>query len=166
MQLRISTPWKYDLVVESDDEAIVGSTFAVPRHKSRGKPRNALLEAAAEQVHAYFQRRLRRFDLPLAPAGTPFQLTIWELVASLSFGEFVSYGDLARVAGRPLAHRGVALAMRATPLDLFIPAHRVVGSDGRIRGAQPGSLRARLVAFERSPNRQKSNRSHSVVGSE
>ncbi|MEO6834777.1 MAG: methylated-DNA--[protein]-cysteine S-methyltransferase [Candidatus Tumulicola sp.] len=160
MRLRIPTPLKYDLIVESDEgRGIIASTFAPPRSGRPGKPGNALLAAAAEQVRAYFGRRLRRFDLPLAPAGTPFQLAIWELVASLSFGEFVSYGDLARAVGRPRAHRGVALAMGRTPLDLFIPAHRVVGSDGRVRGARPGSIRARLVAFERAP------RTRRVLGS-
>lgn len=153
MQLRIPTPWKCDLVVRSAGDAIVESTFAVTRAKRVEKPGDALLAAAAEQVRAYFARRLRRFDLPLDPAGTPFQRTLWELVAALSFGEFVSYADVARAAGRPLAHRGVAMAMGRTPIDLFIPAHRVVGSDGRVRGAAPGSMRARLVAFERAPRK-------------
>ncbi|MBV8491621.1 MAG: methylated-DNA--[protein]-cysteine S-methyltransferase [Candidatus Eremiobacteraeota bacterium] len=98
---------------------------------------------------AYFGRRLRRFDLPLALHGTAFQLDVWRVVAGLEFGEFVSYADVARGVGRPLAHRGVAMAMSRTPLDLFVPAHRVVGADGRIKGAAPGSVRRQLVQFER-----------------
>jgi methylated-DNA-[protein]-cysteine S-methyltransferase len=152
MRLRISTPLRYDLCVVSDGEAIVGSEFSAPRRTRTPATRlDPLLAAAAEQVRAYFSRRLQRFDLPLAPSGgTPFQREIWSLVACLCFGEFVSYGDVARALGRPLSHRGVAMAMGKTPIDLFVPAHRVVGADGRVRGARPGSVRAQLVAFERS----------------
>jgi len=150
VRLRIPAAWQFDLLIESNGLAIVASTFVPRRAASRANPTEALLADAAEQVRAYFARRLRRFDLPLDPAGTPFQRDVWGLVARLAFGEFVSYADVARGIGRPLSHRGVAAAMRATPLDLFIPAHRVVGSDGRIKGAQAGSLRARLVAFERA----------------
>lgn len=151
-RLRIPAIAGYDLLVESDGRAIVASAF-VPKQRARGgKPDDALLAMAYDQVSAYFSRRLRRFDVPLAPAGTTFARAAWALVADLSFGEFVSYADVARGIGRPLAHRGVASAMRATPIDLFIPAHRVVGADGRIRGAEPGSMRAWLVAFERRKN--------------
>ena len=150
MVVRIPTPLRRDLVVTSDGEAIVAATFAASRSTRLRAPADPLLAEAAAQTRAYFARRLRRFELPLDPAGTPFARTIWNLVAALSFGEFVSYADLARAAGRPLAHRGVALAMRATPIALFVPAHRVVGSDGRVRGAEPGSIRLRLVEFERS----------------
>ncbi len=149
-RLRIPARWNCDFIVEAAGGAVVWSAF-VPRRRARAeKPADALLAAAAEQVRAYFARRLRRFDLPLALVGTPFQQAVWEAVAGLSFGEFVSYADVARAVGRPLAHRGVAAAMRETPIALFVPAHRVIGSDGRVRGAGPGSMRARLAAFERN----------------
>ena len=148
IQLRISTPVGRDLMIVRNDRAIVRSSF-VPRIRASGsKPSDALLAEAAAQVRAYFAGRLRRFDLPLAFAGTTFQTEVWSAVAALSFAEFVSYADVARAIGKPLAHRGVAAAMAATPIDLFVPAHRVVGADGRVKGAAPGSVRLRLVEFE------------------
>jgi methylated-DNA-[protein]-cysteine S-methyltransferase len=155
IHLRIPTGWRFDLVVATDGQAIVTSRFAAGRARRYARPGDALLAAAHEQVRAYFARRLRRFDLPLALTGTAFQRAVWELVAGLSFGEFVSYGDVARAIGHPLAHRGVAAAMALTPLDLFVPAHRVIGSDGRVKGARPGSMRTRLVAFERNSKKRR-----------
>jgi methylated-DNA-[protein]-cysteine S-methyltransferase len=148
IELRISTPVGRDLMIVRNDRAIVGSSF-VPRKKAReSKPTDALLAEALAQVRAYFARRLRRFDLPLAFSGSAFQIDVWNAVASLSFGEFVSYADIARAVGKPLAHRGVAAAMAATPIDLFVPAHRVIGADGRVKGAAPRSVRLRLFEFE------------------
>ncbi len=149
MHYRISTPLGRDLLILSNGSAIVGSDFVAARRQRRGKPSDALLREAAVQVEAYFARRLRRFDVPLALHGTTFCVAAWRAVATLSVGEFVSYSDVARAIGRPLAHRGVAKAMVNAPLALFVPAHRVVGSDGRVRGAGPRSMRRRLVAFER-----------------
>ncbi len=106
------------------------------------------MREAKAQINAYLRKRLRRFDLPLALHGTPFQLDVWHLVAQLETGELISYGDVARAIGAPRAHRGVAMAMGRTPLDLLIPAHRVVGSDGRVKGAGPNSMRRRLLRFE------------------
>jgi methylated-DNA-[protein]-cysteine S-methyltransferase len=148
--LCISTPLGRFLEIESNGEAICAARFTDSKRARTGHlGGDALLAEAAGQVRAYFSRRLGRFDLPLELRGTPFQIAVWRAVAALSFGEVVSYADVARAVGRPLAHRGVALAMRAAPIDLFIPAHRVVGADGRIKGTGPGSLRSRLLAFER-----------------
>jgi methylated-DNA-[protein]-cysteine S-methyltransferase len=146
----VRTPLGKDLAIASNGAAILESSFVARRRITGSKPSDALLVEASAQVRAYFARRLRRFDLPFFLDGTPLQVAAWRAVASLCFGEFVSYSDVARAIGRPGAHRGVAAAMGATPLALFIPAHRVIGSDGRIKGADPKSLRARLAAFERA----------------
>jgi methylated-DNA-[protein]-cysteine S-methyltransferase len=146
----VRTPLGKDLLIASNGAAILESTFVARRRVAERKPSDALLVEARAQVQAYFARRLRRFDLPFFLEGTPLQLAAWHAVASLAFGEFVSYADVARAIGRPGAHRGVAAAMGATPIALFIPAHRVIGADGRIKGADRTSVRARLAAFERA----------------
>jgi methylated-DNA-[protein]-cysteine S-methyltransferase len=145
----VPTPIGKDLAIASNGAVILESSFVARRRIAERKPSDSLLVEASAQVRAYFARRLRRFDLPFFLEGTPLQMAAWRAVASLCFGEFISYADVARAIGRPGAHRGVAAAMGATPLALFIPAHRVIGSDGRIKGADPKSVRARLAAFER-----------------
>jgi methylated-DNA-[protein]-cysteine S-methyltransferase len=151
----VRTPVGKDLLIVGNSSAILASCF-IPRRRSvqiraegATEAADALLDEASAQVRAYFGRRLRRFDLPLELRGTPLQRAAWQAVASLRFGEFASYAEIARAIGRPTAHRAVATAMARTPIDLFVPAHRVVGADGRVKGAERGSLRARLVAFER-----------------
>lgn len=146
--LHIPTPLGIDLVVQSDGARIVASDFRhEPRHKVPSRP-DALLRDVRDQVKAYFRKRLTRFDVPLAFEGTAFQVCVWQCVTELEVGELVSYADVARAVGHPRAHRGVAMAMGKTPFDLFVPAHRVVGADGRIKGAGPQSVRRRLLAFE------------------
>lgn len=146
--LRVKTPLGVDLIIASDGERIVASDFRHERPTGASPRPDALLREARDQVRAYFRKRLRRFDLPLGFTGTPFQVRVWECVAQLEFGDLVSYVDVARAVGHPRAHRGVAMAMGKAPFDLFVPAHRVVGADGRIKGASPQSLRRRLLAFE------------------
>lgn len=152
-ELRLRTPLNRDLLILSNGEAIVDSRFVPCRRAAGETPGDALLAEAAVQVGAYFARRLMRFDLPLELDGTPFRVAVWRAVAGLAFGEFVSYSDVARAVGHPLSHRGVAAAMSAAPLDLFVPAHRVIGADGRVKGAAPTSLRVRLANFERPRRR-------------
>jgi methylated-DNA-[protein]-cysteine S-methyltransferase len=144
----LKTPFGAPLLVAAAGGAIVTCEFR-PRMRARaGRPKDPLLREAAAQLQSYFARRLRRFDLPLALRGTPFQIDVWRLVSRLETGELISYGDVARALGAPLAHRAVAAAMRKTPYDLLVPAHRVIGGDGRIKGAGLRSLRRRLLAFE------------------
>ena len=146
--LILETPFGAPLLLEATREHIVTCEFR-PRSRVSSTPvRDPLLREARTQLNAYFRKRLRRFDLPMRLLGTPFQIAVWQLVAGLETGELISYGDVARMLGEPRAHRGVAMAMARTPYALIIPAHRVVGSDGRVKGAGANSLRRRLLKFE------------------
>lgn len=146
--LILATPFGTKLYVTADESEITACEFRA-RIAPRPAPRdNRLLVEASKQLQAYFKKRLRRFDLPLQLRGTAFQVAVWSLVSQLETGELISYADVGRAIGAPLSHRGVAAAMGKTPHDLLIPAHRVVGADGRIKGAGPHSMRRRLLAFE------------------
>jgi methylated-DNA-[protein]-cysteine S-methyltransferase len=146
--LILPTPFGAPLRLRSANDTIVLCEFA-PRARTRdARTRDPVLREARRQIKAYLRKRLLRFDLPLHFTGTPFQNAVWSLVARLEVGELISYADVARAIGAPLAHRGVAMAMGRTPFDLLVPAHRVIGADGKIKGAGPNSMRRRLLRFE------------------
>ena len=147
-ELLIPTPLGVALRVTSNGDAVLTSDFVRVKVPARQTVRDGVSREAKAQVDAYFRKRLKRFDLPLYLAGTPFQVAVWRLVSQLDVGELIAYGEVARAIGHPLSHRGVAAAMSKCPLDLFIPAHRVIGSDGRVKGSAPGSMRRKLLAFE------------------
>lgn len=164
MDALIPTPFGRRLYLACDADRLVRSAFTSRRTLSPAPARGThpLLREAIAQANAYAAKRLRRFDLPLALAGTPLQIEIWRAVGASAFGEIFSYGDVALAVGRPGAHRAVAAAMARAPFDLFIPAHRVLGADGRVRGAPAGSLRRRLLAFEGNPQHPQAPRRDSV----
>ena len=102
------------------------------------------------QLDAYFDGRRRAFDLPLAPAGTPFQLAVWEKLRRIPYGETTTYGAIARRIGRPAASRAVGAAVGRNPISIIVPCHRVVGGDGALTGFAGGLDRKRtLLALER-----------------
>lgn len=105
-----------------------------------------LLHEAARQLREYFAGERAGFDLPLAPAGTPFQLRVWDELRRVRYGEVVSYGEIARRLGMTRqAARAVGLANGRNPVPVVIPCHRVVGADGRLTGYAGGTSRKRAL---------------------
>lgn len=92
------------------------------------------MQNCQKQLQEYFQGTRQIFHLPLAPAGTWFQRSIWKELQAIPYGLAVSYGDIARRIGRPKAARAVGGANNANPIVIIIPCHRVIGSDGRMVG--------------------------------
>jgi methylated-DNA-[protein]-cysteine S-methyltransferase len=108
----------------------------------------AFVDAIA-QLEAYFRRELRSFELPLAPHGTPFQMSVWSKLQSIPYGTTISYAELAKRVGNPQAVRAVGTANGANPLPIVLPCHRVVGSDGSLTGYGGGlEIKEKLLALE------------------
>jgi len=108
-----------------------------------------LLREAAEQLSAYFDRRLKVFQLPLAPAGTEFQRKVWGLLQEIPYGDTITYGELARRTGDPKACRAVGTANGRNPLPIVIPCHRVIGAGGKLVGYTGGlEVKIRLLQIE------------------
>jgi methylated-DNA-[protein]-cysteine S-methyltransferase len=93
-----------------------------------------ILAITARQLREYFEGERREFDLPLAPRGTEFQMQVWHALATIPFGATWSYGELARVIGKPDAMRAVGAANGRNPLPIVLPCHRVIGADGSLTG--------------------------------
>lgn len=103
------------------------------------------------QLRAYFHQELQEFDLPLAPAGTPFQVAVWRELRAIPYGELVSYKFIAQAVGNPKAMRAVGTANGKNPLPIIIPCHRVIASDGGLAGFGGGlETKRRLIELERA----------------
>src|SRR5215469_12574609 len=117
-----------------------------PANEMFGVPGDLVEEpfaSTARQLEAYFDSQLKSFDLPLAPAGTPFQLRVWSALLTIPYGRTWSYAQLARQVGS--ASRAVGLANGKNPIALIIPCHRVIGSDGSLTGYGGGLDRKRYL---------------------
>lgn len=111
---------------------------------------NGVLAEAARQLTEYFEADRRVFDLPLKPAGTPFQLLVWTELQKVAYGTTISYGELASRIGRPTASRAVGAANGQNPIAIVIPCHRVIGSSGKLTGYAGGlDVKHQLLAHER-----------------
>lgn len=97
-----------------------------------------LLEEAARQLGEYFAGQRQRFALPLSPAGTPFQRSVWCALQEVTYGQTASYRDIASRIGKPNACRAVGMANHRNPLPILIPCHRIIASDGSLTGYAGG----------------------------
>ena len=132
--------------IETDGDAIThvyfGGGLPVGRRRDTSEkgPEKAkrLLNKAFRQLAEYFAGRRHDFDLPLAPQGTPFMQSVWAELCKVPFGKTATYKQIAERVKSPKAFRAVGLANNRNPIPIFIPCHRIVGSDGSLVGYAGG----------------------------
>ncbi|HZQ63323.1 MAG TPA: methylated-DNA--[protein]-cysteine S-methyltransferase, partial [Casimicrobiaceae bacterium] len=105
----------------------------------------------ASALMRYFDTGAIEPDLPIAASGTPFQRAVWSAIARIGPARTATYRDIARAIGVPTGVRAVGAATGRNPVCIFIPCHRVIGSDGTLTGYAGGLDRKRaLIALERT----------------
>ena len=106
--------------------------------------------AIRDALAAYFAGQLDALNtIAWATNGTAFQHAVWTALCAIPVGQTITYSELARRAGRPLAVRAAGAANGSNPLSIVAPCHRVIGMDGALTGYGGGIERKRwLLAHE------------------
>lgn len=131
------------LELTSDGEQILSLSIERAGHLPLdGAPEvhSPVLLEAAHQLDEYFAGTRTSFDLPVRlTGGTAFQQAVWNRLATIGFGEFLSYGELGLEIGRPGSGRAIGGAVGANPVPIIVGCHRVLASNGRITGYSGGT---------------------------
>lgn len=109
-----------------------------------------LLKKAGEQLKQYFNGKRKIFDLPLEPQGTEFQQKVWKALEKIPYGKTYSYKEIAIDIGNINAARAVGMANNKNTIPIFIPCHRVIGSNGKLVGYAGGlDIKEKLLYIEK-----------------
>lgn len=112
------------------------------------------LSDCIDQLNAYFEGSLSKFNLKLNPKGTPFQQKVWQQLLEIPYGKTLSYLELSKQLGDVKAIRAVASSNGKNPIAIVIPCHRVIGRDGSLTGYAGGLHRKQWLLNHESPNKQ------------
>lgn len=150
---------KYLLASSQKGVVCIKSHEQIPRYLNGWKKKKIVIRKngdlnakLSDQLDAYFNGQLTRFNVPLDLQGTPFQLAVWGLTCRIPYGKTTSYRQIAEDLGRPNASRAVGRAVGSNPVEIVVPCHRVLGSDGTLTGYAGGLKRkAALLELESFP---------------
>lgn len=105
------------------------------------------LRRTAKELDEYFAGDRLSFDIPLRPAGSAFQKSVWDALLTIPYGETRSYAEIAKAVCTPKGVRAVAQAIGSNAISVIIPCHRVIGSDRSLTGFA-GGLDAKRIILE------------------
>ena len=90
------------------------------------------------QLNAYFQRRLKKFDIPVHIEGSEFSLKVFKEMSKIPYGKTKSYKQIAEKIKEPKSSRAVGRVSGSNKIPIIIPCHRIVGSNGELVGYSGG----------------------------
>lgn len=131
--------------ITASDAGITGVYFKEDEEQLPASNPNKWTTSCEEQLAAYFAGDLKKFDLPLAATGTPFQQQVWSYLISVPFGKTDTYGAIANALDNPLSIRAVGAANGKNPIAIIVPCHRIIGANGTLTGYAGGLWRKEFL---------------------
>lgn len=104
-----------------------------------------VLQHCIREMEAYFAGSMQPFTFPIWQPGTSFQLTVWEQLLAIPYGQTISYLQLAKRINNPLSIRAVGTTNGKNQLSIVVPCHRVIGSNGSLTGYAGGIWRKKWL---------------------
>ena len=137
---------EFDCLSESacSEKSVSPNTIACSEDDDPDGYRNSpVLQKTRDWLDAYFGGgRPSPKELALAPEGSPFAKSVWELLCEIPYGTTTTYGELSRIIaakrGGRMSAQAVGGAVGHNPIGIIIPCHRVIGSDGSLTGYAAG----------------------------
>ncbi len=115
------------IFAEGDAVVLIGF-----RDSGKEKDENPVLILAEKELKEYFEGRRKEFTFPWKLDLAGFEGSCLRALTHVPYGETVSYGRLAAMAGSPRGARAAGNAVHRNPLPILIPCHRVILGDGRL----------------------------------
>lgn len=136
------------MTLVSDGTALVGLYFDGQKYAAEGldathtQKNLPIFKEVRRWLDVYFSGRKPDFTPPIAPAGTAFQQSVWEILRTIPYGETTTYGAIARRieqnTGCRMSAQAVGGAVGRNPISILIPCHRVIGANGSLTGYAGG----------------------------
>ena len=136
----------------ADERGLLGCYFVGQKYFENGYRDQAIVEGdsifladATAWLNAYFAgENPKAEDVDLAPQGTDFQQSVWQVLREIPYGKTMTYGEIAQKIQCASA-QAVGGAVGKNPLSVFVPCHRVLGSQGQLTGYAGGLERKRWL---------------------
>ncbi len=126
--------------------AFCNESFDLKQQLQKAFPIKSLILARNDKYCQHYISNLSFHSSCKAVAiGTSFQIKVWQSLLEIPFGEKVSYKQVAQNIDHPHAIRAVAHAVAQNKISYFIPCHRVIGTDGSLRGYHWGLKKKQLL---------------------
>ena len=150
-----------EIRLRSDGESLTGLWFvgqvndAEDNYDCEIKDDLPIFGQVESWLESYFSGEEIPITIPLQPKGTIFQERVWKILQEISYGETMTYGEIAQ---RIAKEKGVATysaqavgqAVGKNPISILIPCHRVLGKNGTLTGYAGGVHRKeQLLKLER-----------------
>lgn len=153
------------ITLASDGENLAGLWFDAQKHFG-GKIIDKLIENDDIKIFHYTKLWLNDYfkgakpqtsAIPLAPAGTLFQKKIWRILCKIPYGEVLTYKDIAQEFAsqnrlKTMSSRAIGAAIGHNPISIIIPCHRVIASNGKLKGYAGGIEKKLALLKLENPN--------------